>query len=132
MVLSTTDRQVGDVAFTSPGRLERQGVLVLAHIVSIIKHTPQGSWCPHPEKLSAGVARALQFARHLQLHSAAFSALATGEGRVAPAESAHLMLQGLLDYRRDNPDWPLAVTFALPTEVDLEAFEKTARQLRVH
>lgn len=130
VALTATNKQIGDVAFTSSLKLEREGVLALAHIVSINKHTPEGAWCPRPELLDNGVQRALEFARNVQLHSVAFSALGTGEGRVSPSDSARYMFAAIYRYRMENPDWPLAVTISLPTPVDFQAFQQVQREFR--
>lgn len=127
LALSVLDRQIGCVAFTAPGDLAPK-VQGIAHIVSIIKHTPQGSWCPNPERLSGGVERALNFARNVGWRTVALSALGTGEGRVEFEEAAHLMLQGWRAYRQEHRDWPLQVIFALPNENDYQAFAKVKRQ----
>ncbi len=128
--LAATNKQIGDVAFTSSLQLEREGTLVVAHIVSIHKHTPQGAWCPEPESISHGVSRTLEFAKNLQLHSAVFSALGTGEGRVSPEDSARYMFSSAYRYRRENPDWPLAITFSLPTVGDFHDFQRVQAEFR--
>lgn len=130
VALTATNKQIGDVAFSSSLKLERDGVLALAHIVSINKHTPEGAWCPKPEQLDGGVQRALEFARNVQLHSVAFSALGTGEGRVSPEDSARYMFSAIYRYRSENPEWPLAVTISLPTPVDFQAFQQVQREFR--
>ena len=48
-------RRVGDVAVTDSFRLQAIGIRWVIHIISIIKHTPQGAYCPQPERLRDGV-----------------------------------------------------------------------------
>ena len=120
--LATTTRQIGDVAVTDSFNMRAQGVLWIAHIISIIKHTPQGSYCPHPERLRDGVATALHQLAALDVESVAISALGTGEGRVRPSDASRYMLEGVQRYRLAEPTSTLAVIFSLPNFSDYEAF----------
>lgn len=123
--LARTEREVG-VCFITPafGKLLAHGTHWVCHIVSIIKHTDQGSWCPFPQKLEAGVERALELADEKGALSIAFSALGTGEGRVAPELCARLMLDPVKRFLREHPETTLRVLFCLPNDRDLEAFER--------
>lgn len=120
--LAETDRKVGTAVWTPPFGLAERGVLGVCHIVSIIKNTPQGAWCPEPDKLARGVLACLEGCRDLHLHSVALASLGTGEGRVEPSHAARLMIGAARDYRKKNPDWPLRIVFALPTPRDYAAF----------
>ena len=122
--LATTARQIGDAVVTDSFNMRAQGVLWIAHIISIIKHTPDGAYCPHPERLRDGVAAALQQLSALGARSVAISALGTGEGRVRPNDAARYMLEGVRMHRRAQPTSALAVTFSLPTFADYEAFAR--------
>jgi len=57
--LSTSSRKVGDIVVTESFKLQSLGIRWVVHIISIIKHTPQGAYCPQPERLCDGVANAL-------------------------------------------------------------------------
>src|SRR5262245_58826214 len=70
--LSVSTRRVGDVVATSSFKLEPTGIRWVLHIISIIKHTPQGAYCPQPERLRDGVLSALTIAAGLGVRSAAF------------------------------------------------------------
>jgi O-acetyl-ADP-ribose deacetylase (regulator of RNase III) len=72
----------------------------IVHILSIIKHTPEGAWCPKPEKLRDGVRKGLELAAAKGATSIALSMLGTGEGRVTYADAARLMVAGVKDFRR--------------------------------
>lgn len=121
--LALGSRGLGEVAWTPAYGLEARGVRAICHIVSILKNTPQGAWCPEPERLGRGVQRCLEGCRERSLHTVALSCLGTGEGRVEPARAARLMIDAARGYRRKHPDWPLAIVFALPTSRDYDAFQ---------
>lgn len=123
--LDHRSREIGE-AFLTPafGKLLERGTLWVCHIISIIKHTPQGSYCPHPERLKDGVYEAMCLAQKQGLESMAISALATGEGRVAPEHSARLMLGAARRFFRDHPESPLRLVVCLPSDRDLSAFER--------
>lgn len=122
--LAKLNREIGDTFLTPAyGRLAQAGTRWVVHIVSILKHTPQGAWCPHPEKLEEGVYRALELLSEKRVESFAISALATGEGRVTPDLSARLMLGAMRKFFRLHPDSPMQVTVCLPSDRDLAAFE---------
>ena len=121
--LATTSRNVGTVVVTEAFGLRTNGVRWIVHIVSIIKHTPQGAYCPQPERLRDGVAAALHAVSRLGARSIAISALATGEGRVAPLAAAGFMLDGVRLFSTETPDADLDVTFSLPSHRDYLAFQ---------
>jgi O-acetyl-ADP-ribose deacetylase (regulator of RNase III) len=120
--LATTSRRVGEAVITDSFNMRAQGVLWIAHIISIIKNTPQGAYCPNPPRLCDGVASALQQVTALGAKSIAISALGTGEGRVAPDDAAKLMLGGVKQFRSQNPTSLMEVTFSLPNYTEYEAF----------
>ena len=120
--LAASPRKVGEVVVTEAFKLQANGVRWIAHIISIIKHTPEGAYCPEPERLSEGVAAALLAVSRLGATSIALSALGTGEGRVDPRDAARHMLQGVSAFRAAEPGSPLTVTFSLPSYRDYEAF----------
>jgi O-acetyl-ADP-ribose deacetylase (regulator of RNase III) len=120
--LATSPRAVGDVVVTDSFKLQPMGVRWIVHLISIIKHTPQGAYCPHPERLRQGVAAALHAVSELGARSIAFSALGTGEGRVDPRDAARYMLEGVRAFNEAKPRSGLAVTFSLPSYRDYEAF----------
>lgn len=122
--LAKTSREVGEACITPAfGQLLSKGTRWVCHIISIKKLTSQGSYCPHPERLEAGVLRALELADQHKVHSMAFSALGTGEGRVAPEHCARLMIGGARKYFREHPGSPIRVMFCLPNPRDYECFE---------
>lgn len=114
---------VGDVAITGSFKLQTTvGIRWILHIISIIKHTAQGAYCPQPERLRDGVCAALHVATRAGAHSIAISALGTGEGRVAPHDSARYMLDGVSAFRASSKALDLAITLSLPSYRDYEAF----------
>jgi O-acetyl-ADP-ribose deacetylase (regulator of RNase III) len=127
--LAGTSRRVGDAVVTSPYKLQTAGVRWIFHIISIIKNTPQGAYCPQPELLRDGVFSAVKMASNLGVRSIAFSALGTGEGRVDPQAAARYMLDGTKAFFRNESNARMTVTFSLPSYRDYEAF-KTAHQSR--
>jgi len=120
--LSRTSRRTGDVVVTDSFNLKSQGIRWVLHIISIIKHTPQGAYCPEPERLRDGVASALNQIAKLGACSVAISALGTGEGRVDPRLAARHMLQGVSVFQQRDPAAVLQITFSLPSFRDYEAF----------
>jgi len=120
--LSGQSRDVGDVAFTDSFNLKAVGIRWILHIISIIKHTPQGAYCPQPERLRDGVCAALQIASKAGARSVAISALGTGEGRVAPQNAARYMLDGISAFRASSRESDLEVILSLPSYRDYEAF----------
>jgi O-acetyl-ADP-ribose deacetylase (regulator of RNase III) len=122
--LSGTVPRVGDVTLTRAYQLEAIGIRWVLHIVSIIKHTSQGAYCPHPAALGDGVERALTLAHAAGARTVAFAALGTGEGRVRPEMAASQMLGGVRRFARTpSVRSEMSVTFSLPTHRDYEAFE---------
>ena len=115
--------QIGDIFFTDSFDLAKNGVRWIAHVISIIKHTPQGAWCPQPARLSPGVRRLMEESHRRGAKSIAISALATGEGRVKPEEAAALMLDPALNALRNLRAWDVTASFSLPTHRDYEAFQ---------
>jgi O-acetyl-ADP-ribose deacetylase (regulator of RNase III) len=115
-------RRVGDVVITDSFNLRQSGIRWIVHIISIIKHTPQGAYCPEPERLRDGVTTSLFEVSKLGALSIAISALGTGEGRVDPRLAARYMLSGVRAFRENEPGSKLAVTFSLPSFRDYEAF----------
>lgn len=120
--LAQSTRQIGDAVLTEGFRLKDQGVRWILHVISILKHTPEGAWCPHPEKLYDGVSKALQLAQSAGARSIAFSMLATGEGRVTPEDAARLMVRAMRDFQRSTPG-ALEIAFSLPTYRDYQAVQ---------
>ena len=93
-----------------------------ASAILVAAGTPQGAWCPEPQRLEEGVFEALRRVHRLGGTSIALSALGTGEGRVKPALAAKLMLSGVKKFYEQYKDSTLAVTFSLPSERDFKAF----------
>jgi O-acetyl-ADP-ribose deacetylase (regulator of RNase III) len=120
--LSHSSRRVGDVVVTDSFGLQTSGIRWVAHIISIIKHTPQGAYCPEPERLREGVSNALSAVSKLGARSVALSALGTGEGRVEPRIAARHMFGGVRQFRGAQPHVALEVIFSLPSFRDYEAF----------
>jgi len=127
--LSKSSLRVGDVVITDSFRLQTSGIRWVAHIVSIIKHTAQGAYCPEPERLREGVSKALSAVSKLGARSIAISALGTGEGRVEPRAAARYMFGGVRLFRAAEPHAPLEVTFSLPSYRDYEAFAASLAEM---
>jgi O-acetyl-ADP-ribose deacetylase len=119
--LSGSSRRVGDVVVTDSFRMSLLGIRWVLHIISIVKHTPQGAYCPQPERLREGIATALREAAELGARSVAFSALGTGEGRVDPHSAASYMVEGVKAFCQSNAA-RMEITFSLPSFRDYEAF----------
>ncbi|HLY74052.1 MAG TPA: macro domain-containing protein [Planctomycetota bacterium] len=117
--LKASTRQVGEVVLTDAFSLQGRGIRWIAHIISIIKNTPEGAWCPRPERLYDGVLKALKLSAGKGARTVAFSMLGTGEGRVKPSDAAGHMIRAVRDFHRRGGE--LSVTFALPTFRDYEA-----------
>jgi len=120
--LAKTNRLVGTAVITDSFNLRKRGVKYILHIVSIIKNTPQGAYCPTPELLPLGVETALKLAFSKGCRTVALAALATGEGRVRPADAARFMLTGVSQFQATYKA-DLDITFCLPTGSDHEAFQ---------
>jgi O-acetyl-ADP-ribose deacetylase (regulator of RNase III) len=120
--LAASSRSVGEAVLTDSFKLHAAGICWVIHIISIIKHTPQGAYCPQPQRLRDGVCSGLMAASKAGARSVALSALGTGEGRVSPTDAARYMIDGVNVFRQRAPDKPLAVTFSLPSFRDYEAF----------
>ena len=121
-------RLVGDVALTRAFKLEAAGIRWVIHIISIIKHTPEGAYCPQPGRLRDGVCAGLLAASRAGARSVAISALGTGEGRVPPGDAARYMLDGVTAFRREARGTDLAVMFSLPDYRDYEAFASVVQK----
>jgi O-acetyl-ADP-ribose deacetylase (regulator of RNase III) len=119
--LSASGRQVGDVAVTESFNLKSRGIKWICHVVTIARST---SRCPSPGRIADGMASALEKARTLGVRSICFSAFGSGEGQVAPAENARLMMGAAKDFLARNRDYLLDIDFALPDYRDYEPFEK--------
>jgi O-acetyl-ADP-ribose deacetylase (regulator of RNase III) len=126
--MASSTRRVGEVVITDSFNLQSLGIRWIVHIISIIKHTPQGAYCPEPERLGEGVTRALVEVSKLGARSIAISALGTGEGRVVPRLAARYMLSGVRAFRESHPASKLGVTFSLPSLRDYEAFSAIASE----
>lgn len=126
--LAATSRRIGDAVFTYSYGLQKLGILYVGHILSIITDTPQGDWCPYPDKLYDGVALGLKQLAQAGAGTVGISALATGEGRVKPADAARFMLPAIRDHQR-GPGRKVNVVLSLPTYEDYEAFETFYSQL---
>ena len=120
--LASSPRRVGDVVITDSFRLQTVGIRWVIHIISIIKHTAQGAYCPQPERLRDGVCAGLVAASKAGALSVALSALGTGEGRVEPRDAARYMFDGVSAFQQSPGVSNLAVTFSLPSYRDYEAF----------
>lgn len=127
--LATTTRRVGVAVVTDSFKLRQAGIKWVCHIVSIMTNTPQGDWCPYPEKLYDGVSTGLAQIRAAGARSIALSALATGEGRVKPADAARYMLTAIRDFQTGPEGRSLRVVLSLPTWDDYQAFEACYRRL---
>ncbi len=121
--LPKTTHQVGDVVLTDSFGLKKHGIRSVCHIISIIKYTPQGAYCPEPDRLYNGVEKSLLMATKLNAETIAFSALGTGEGRVKPEDCAKLMIDAVSDFFAKHRKSNLKVIFALPSYRDYKAFE---------
>jgi O-acetyl-ADP-ribose deacetylase (regulator of RNase III) len=120
--LVASSRSIGEAVLTDSFKLHAVGIRCVIHIISIIKHTPQGAYCPHPQRLRDGVCAGLLAASKAGARSVALSALGTGEGRVSPADAARYMIDGVNAFCQKVPDKSLAITFSLPSFRDYEAF----------
>jgi len=125
--LAGSPRRVGDVALTDSFKLHAAGIRWVIHIISIIKHTPEGAYCPQPERLRDGVCAALSAATTAGARSVALAALGTGEGRVTPRDAARYMLAGVSAFRQSSTVSGLAVTLSLPSYRDYEAFSSVVQ-----
>ena len=121
--LAATTRRVGVAVLTDSFGLRKSGIKWVGHIISIITKTPQGDWCPYPDKLYDGMRSCLLQAYEAGAKSIAISALATGEGRVKPQDAARHMLTAIRDFQEDPAHRSLRVVLALPSYDDYEAFE---------
>ena len=119
--LAASTRQIGDAVITDSFRLRARGVRWIVHVLSILKHTPQGAWCPDPDRLYDGVLKGLELAAGKGARSIALSMLGTGEGRVKPRHAARLMVRAARDFHRSGGT--MRVAFALPTFRDHEAVQ---------
>ncbi len=119
--LAKSTRQVSEVVITKAFSLNKKNIKWISHIISIIKNTSQGDYCPQPKNLALGVTKTLTFANILGAKSVAFSALATGEGRVNPTTSAKLMLDSAYDFIKEN-NLDIQIIFALPNYPEYQAF----------
>lgn len=114
-------RQIGEVVYTPA--YGHDCTVFVGHLISIKTRTSQGDWCPEPERLGAGVYKALQTLPK-RARTLAFSCMATGEGRADPDEIARLMIGAARRFFRDFPDSPVQVLFCLPDHIDYEAFQQ--------
>ena len=121
--LAATTRRVGVAVVTDAFKLRSSGIKWVCHIVSIITKTPQGDWCPDPDKLYDGMRSGLAQVLEAGAASIAISALATGEGRVKPEDAARYMLTAIRDLPENHANRKLRVVLALPTYDDYQAFE---------
>ena len=121
--LASTTRRVGVAVVTDSFGLRKSGITHVCHIISIITNTPQGDWCPYPEKLYDGVKSGLEQLLEVNAKVVAISALATGEGRVKPRDAARLMLTAIRDFHSMPDNRKLEVILSLPNYDDSEAFE---------
>jgi O-acetyl-ADP-ribose deacetylase (regulator of RNase III) len=115
-------KNVGDVVITDSFNLKKCGIKFVCHLISIIKYTPQGAYCPSPEKLYDGVFKSIQLAYDKGARSIAFSAMGTGEGRVKPEHCARLMISAAKDFRKRMPNKKIDIYFSLPSYRDYNAF----------
>lgn len=122
--LAKTSRRIGDVVVTESFGLKQRGIRWICHIISIIKNTPRGAYCPDPERLGIGVFDALERCKTLGARSVTMSALGTGEGRVEHKDCARIMMGAAKDFRAKNRDYFLDIEFSLTNYRDYEAFEK--------
>ncbi len=115
-------KNIGDVVITDAFDLKNQNIKFVCHLISIIKYTPQGAYCPHPEKLYNGVFKSIELAYYKGAHSIAFSAMGTGEGRIKPEHCARLMISAVKDFRKKTPNKNIDIYFSLPSYRDYKAF----------
>jgi O-acetyl-ADP-ribose deacetylase (regulator of RNase III) len=120
--LAKTSRLVRTAVITASLNLGKRGVKYILHIVSIIRDTPQGAYCPTPKLLPHGVETALKLSFSKGCRSLAQAASATGEGRVGPADAARFMLTGVSQFQAKYKA-DLDITLCLPTASDHEAFQ---------
>lgn len=121
--LAESTRQIGDAVITRAFKLEVTGVRWIVHIISIIRDTPQGAWCPKPAKLEDGVYKGLCLAHEKGARSIGISMLGTNEGRVPPADAARYMISGMKRFDREFPG-ALEIHFSLPTPADHRAVQE--------
>lgn len=123
--LAGSSRELGQAYLTPAfGQLARSGTLWVGHIITIIRHTPEGSWCPRPELLARGVETVLRLAEHRQISRVAFCALGTGEGRVPPERCAKILIEAARKHQREFPESDMRITFCLPADRDYQAFNQ--------
>ena len=127
--LASTTRRVGVAVVTDAFDLRESGIKYVCHIISIITNTPQGDWCPHPDKLYDGVKSGLEQLLAAGAKAVALSALATGEGRVKPADAARFMLTAIRDFQSTPENRKLVVHLALPNYDDAKAFEQALARI---
>jgi len=127
--LAATTRRVGVAVVTDAFKLRSSGIKWVCHIVSIVTKTPQGDWCPYPDKLYDGVKSGLEQVVEAGAASIAISALATGEGRVKPEDAARYMLTAIRDFQESRANRKLKIVLALPSYDDYRAFESLYSRL---
>jgi len=115
-------KNIGDVVITDSYNLKKRGIKFVCHLISIIKYTPQGAYCPSPEKLYNGVSKSIELAYDKGARSIAFSAMGTGEGRVKPEYCARLMISAAKDFKKHMLHKNIDIFFSLPNYRDYNAF----------
>lgn len=123
--LAQSSRELGQAHLTPAyGQLRQRGTRWVGHIITIIQDTPEGPWCPRPERLVEGVQSILRQAEQKDISRVAFTALGTGQGRVPPDRCARILLEAVRQHQREHPDSEMRVTFCLPVDRDFQAFQQ--------
>lgn len=123
--LAESSRELGQAHLTPAyGQLQQRGTRWVGHIITIIEDTPEGPWCPRPEQLAEGVESILCQAEEHKVSRVAFTALGTGQGRVAPDRCARILVEAVRKHQREHPGSEMRVTFCLPADRDYQAFQQ--------
>jgi len=123
--LAESTRELGQALLTPAfGQLEGRGTRWVGHIITIIQDTPEGAWCPRPERLAEGVGSILSQAERLGVSRVAFTALGTGQGRVLPERCARILVEAVRKHQREHPESEMRVTFCLPVDRHYQAFQQ--------
>lgn len=123
--LAESTRELGQAHLTPAfGQLERLGTRWVGHIITIVQDTPEGPWCPRPERLAEGVESILSQAEQLRVSRVAITSLGTGQGRVPPERCARILVEAVRKHQREHPTSEMRVTFCLPVDRDFQAFQQ--------
>ena len=127
--LADTTRQVGIAILTDSFKLRKIEIQWVCHIITIITKTPQGDWCPYPDRLYDGMRSCLEQVYGAGAKSIAISALATGEGRIKPIDAARYMLSAIRDFQTEPSHRTLRIVLSLPSYDDYIAFTEMSQRL---